>query len=174
MLTTIILVLLVFFLYQFVKTLLDFEGGFAAFGASQWVQFALIILFVPLIVLTAIRAYKDNKANKEKQAEEMEKQQKELAARRRAKYLMDEGGFDETFSELDSVKPVDEDEFDIFDHDLEEEHVDIEEAAEVFGADALEDEPEKATPKKSSAKKEPAKPDGKSAAKKNAGNKYDE
>lgn len=105
----IMLVLLVVFLYQMAQQLWTFEGGFAAFGTAQWLMFALCILFVPLIVLSAIRYIKDNKKRKAEQEEEAKKQQAELSQRRRSKYLMDEEGFDESYSELDKpAKPEDD------------------------------------------------------------------
>lgn len=121
MFSLIIIIALCYFLYQFVSHLVTFEG---AFGATEWIQLGMSILFVPLIVLMAIRYFRENKKNKEKQEEEMKKQQEELRNRRRAKYLVDEDGFDETYSELDKLPPADD--------DFGDEDVDIEEAAETF------------------------------------------
>lgn len=143
----IILLALVYFLYSFARSLIELEGGFAAFETVHWILFAMCILFVPLIVLSTIRYIKDNKKQKEQREEEMKKQQEEMHQRRRSKYLIDDEGFDETYSELDKIPPAaDEDEDDFDEEDTV--YLDEDDVVDIDEEDESEKEPQDKASKK--------------------------
>lgn len=87
MFSTIVIVILIYLLYDYIKLLAAFEGPY---GLAEWGMVVLCILFVPAIIFSGIRAWKNYKNSNEKRAEEQKKQASEQEQRKRRFYLDEE------------------------------------------------------------------------------------
>ncbi len=79
-------VLILYFIFDFVTTLLRVEGPFQA---VHWIMLAMTVVFAGLLVLTTRQAIADYKRQKAEREEAQEKERQQQAARRRTMYIDD-------------------------------------------------------------------------------------